>query len=95
MSENNELEFDFSRLKSSNSAGLALMIEWIKLAKRSNKKIRFLSISEDLKAIANINESLTKFGIAVLRFDMTAIGESEGEFTETNENGNLLYFLDY
>ncbi|MCI0448610.1 MAG: lysophospholipase [Chlorobi bacterium] len=40
--------------------------------------------SKDLKAIININRSLTKMGIASLRFDMTGIGESEGDFSETN-----------
>jgi len=49
--------------------------------------------SKDLKAIANINESLTKFGIATLRFDMTGIGDSEGEFTETNFTTQIEDFL--
>ncbi len=40
--------------------------------------------SKDLKSIANIDESLTNFGIGVLRFDMTGIGESEGDFSDTN-----------
>ncbi|NOS86123.1 MAG: alpha/beta fold hydrolase [Ignavibacteria bacterium] len=40
--------------------------------------------SMELKAIANINKALTKHGIAVLRFDMTGIGESEGNFPDTN-----------
>ena len=49
--------------------------------------------SKDLKAIANINGSLTKYGIATLRFDMTAIGDSEGEFTETNFTTQVEDFL--
>lgn len=40
--------------------------------------------SKELKAIANINAKLTEFGIAVLRFDMTGIGSSEGKFEDTN-----------
>lgn len=40
--------------------------------------------SMELKAIANINRALTRHGIAVLRFDMTGIGESEGSFPDTN-----------
>jgi len=40
--------------------------------------------SMELKAIANINNVLTKQGIAVLRFDMTGIGDSEGSFPESN-----------
>jgi len=40
--------------------------------------------SMELKAISNINKILTKHGIAVLRFDMTGIGESEGSFPDSN-----------
>ena len=40
--------------------------------------------SKDLKAIGNIDFSLAKEGIAVLRFDFTGIGESEGEFSDSN-----------
>ncbi|RPI17627.1 MAG: alpha/beta fold hydrolase [Ignavibacteriae bacterium] len=40
--------------------------------------------SKELKSIANINLSLTEAGIAVLRFDYTGIGESEGNFTDSN-----------
>lgn len=46
------LEFDFSALKSSDSAGLALIIEWIKFAKANNKSIRFAHLSRDLLSIA-------------------------------------------
>lgn len=40
--------------------------------------------SKDLKSIANINNALAGLGIATLRFDMTGIGESEGNFIDTN-----------
>jgi phospholipid transport system transporter-binding protein len=49
-----ELTFDFSQVKDSNSAGLALIMEWIKLARRCEKPIRFNAISKDLMAIAKI-----------------------------------------
>lgn len=45
--------------------------------------------SKDLKAIANINESLTLSGIASLRFDFTGIGGSEGNFSDTNYSGYI------
>lgn len=46
------LTFDFSSLKSSNSAGFALIVEWIKFAKSQNKPICFENLSDDLLSIA-------------------------------------------
>lgn len=37
----NELKFDLSRVNSSNSAGLALLLEWIRHAKKIAKPISF------------------------------------------------------
>ena len=45
--------------------------------------------SKDLKAIANIDFSLAKEGIASLRFDFTGIGESEGDFPDSNYSDYL------
>ena len=45
--------------------------------------------TKNLKTIGNINESLTEEGIAVLRFDFTGLGESEGDFAETNFTTNV------
>lgn len=47
-----ELQFDFSQLKSSDSSGLALLIEWLKFAKRFNKPIRFNYLSQEMISIA-------------------------------------------
>ena len=47
-----QLRFDFSQLHSSDSAGLALVIEWMKLAEQSHKKIQFDNVSDDLMSIA-------------------------------------------
>ncbi|MFP4440172.1 MAG: alpha/beta fold hydrolase [Chloroflexaceae bacterium] len=43
----------------------------------------------NLKAVANISRALTAEGIAVLRFDFTGLGESEGEFADTNFSSNV------
>src|SRR2546422_2419217 len=40
--------------------------------------------SKDLKAYRNIDLSLTASGIGVLRFDFRGIGESGGDFSDTN-----------
>lgn len=54
--------------------------------------------SKDLKAVRHISRQLAQRGIAVLRFDFTGLGESEGEFAETNFTSNvedLLAAADY
>ena len=45
--------------------------------------------TKNLKAVVNINRALAAQGIAVLRFDFTGLGESEGEFEETNFSTNV------
>ncbi|TWT49738.1 Alpha/beta hydrolase family protein [Rubripirellula amarantea] len=44
--------------------------------------------NKDLKAIVRISRSLAEQGIAVLRFDMTGLGGSEGDFARTNFTSN-------
>ena len=45
--------------------------------------------SKDLKATARISRALVERGIAVLRFDFTGLGESAGDFADTNFSSNL------
>ena len=45
--------------------------------------------SKDLKAVGWISRALVERGIAVLRFDFTGIGESEGDFAATDFSSNL------
>jgi uncharacterized OsmC-like protein/alpha/beta superfamily hydrolase len=45
--------------------------------------------SKDLKAAGWISSALTERGIAVLRFDFTGIGESEGDFASTDFSSNV------
>ena len=45
--------------------------------------------NKNLLAIKNISKSLTSNGFGVLRFDFTGLGESEGDFAETNFSGNV------
>lgn len=45
--------------------------------------------SKNLKAVANISHALNLEGIAVLRFDFTGLGESEGDFADTNFSSNV------
>ena len=45
--------------------------------------------NKNLNAVRNISRALTLAGIAVLRFDFTGLGDSEGEFEETNFSSNV------
>lgn len=45
--------------------------------------------SKSLTAIRHISRALTLQGIAVMRFDFTGLGESEGDFADTNFSGNV------
>ena len=44
--------------------------------------------SKDFKAPVNISRSLVNEGIGVLRFDFPGLGDSEGEFSDTNFTAN-------
>ena len=45
--------------------------------------------SKDIKAAVSISRELARYGIAVLRFDFTGLGESEGDFADTNFTSNV------
>lgn len=45
--------------------------------------------SKNYKAVGNISKALTRGGIGVFRFDFTGLGESEGNFAETNFTSNV------
>jgi putative redox protein len=45
--------------------------------------------NKNLTAVRNIGRALTSKGIAVFRFDFTGLGESEGEFEDTNFTSNV------
>ena len=45
--------------------------------------------SKDSRAPAHIGKTLVEQGIALLRFDFTGLGGSEGEFENTNFSSNI------
>lgn len=45
--------------------------------------------NKNLTAVRNISRCLNQAGIAVFRFDFTGLGESEGEFADTNFTSNI------
>ncbi len=45
--------------------------------------------TKNLNAVVNISRAMTRNAIAVLRFDFTGLGESEGDFAETTFSSNV------
>lgn len=45
--------------------------------------------NKNLSAVKNISRTLTANGFGVLRFDFTGLGESDGDFENTNFSGNV------
>ena len=50
------IEVDCAEVRASDSAGLAVLIEWLAWARRSDRKLRFANVPEALRAIARICE---------------------------------------
>lgn len=48
-----KLNIDLAEVTRSDSAGLALLIDWMRLAKTTNKEIMFYNIPAQMLAIAN------------------------------------------
>ncbi len=48
--------------------------------------------NKNLRAIGRITQMLAQHGIATLRFDFTGLGESEGDFSETNFSSSVADF---
>jgi phospholipid transport system transporter-binding protein len=51
-----DLEVDLSGVGDSDSAGLALLIEWLRLARQWNKKIHFANVPPQIEALARTSE---------------------------------------
>jgi putative redox protein len=45
--------------------------------------------SKDIKAAHHISQSVASTGLAVLRFDFTGLGESQGDFADTSFSSNV------
>ena len=51
-----ELDVDLGGVGESDSAGLALLIEWLRLARQGAKTIRFANVPAQIEALARISE---------------------------------------
>ena len=54
--EHSQLEIDLSGITASDSAGLALLLEWVTWANHSVREIRFKDMPEKILAIARTTE---------------------------------------
>jgi phospholipid transport system transporter-binding protein len=51
-----QIEVDLGGVGESDSAGLALLIEWMRVAKQAGKQIHFANVPEQIAALARISE---------------------------------------
>ncbi|HSG96495.1 MAG TPA: STAS domain-containing protein [Woeseiaceae bacterium] len=54
--EHSQLEIDLSEVTDTDSAGLALLLEWVTWANHSVREIRFTGIPDKIMAIAHTTE---------------------------------------
>lgn len=54
--EHTQLDIDLSGVEDSDSAGLALLLEWVTWANHSVREIRFTNVPEKILAIARTTE---------------------------------------
>mgnify|MGYP001046771011 CR=1 FL=1 len=50
------IETDFAAVTESDSAGLALLLEWLRLARKSGQQLHFDNVPEQIMALARISE---------------------------------------
>ena len=51
-----DLDIDLAGVSETDSAGLALLIEWMRLAKEAGRSIRFENVPGQISALARISE---------------------------------------
>jgi phospholipid transport system transporter-binding protein len=55
LSQSSALDFDFGQVSASNSAGVALLLEWLKYAKQQQKSVSFKNIPKHLHSIIAVS----------------------------------------
>ena len=82
-----------SKIRFTNRAGLEL-VGSLELPAGGNWQATALfahcfTCTRNIKAARNITRALSRAGFAVLRFDFTGLGESDGDFSDTSFSSNL------
>ncbi len=50
------IKVDFSKVSDADSAGLALLLEWVSWARAARREMRFFEIPSQIRAVAEISE---------------------------------------
>ena len=58
---NAQMQIDLSGVKHADSAGLSLLVEWLRLAKQQGRRLEYVALPAQLKALAGISEVETLF----------------------------------
>lgn len=56
LTHHNTIEFDLAGISRTDSAGLALLLEWVNWARSTGREISFRNIPEQIRAMAQISE---------------------------------------
>lgn len=67
--QSKEIDVDLGGVGESDSAGLALLIEWLRIARQGGQAIRFANVPAQIEALARISEVE----------DLIGSGEKKGE----------------
>ena len=59
-----QIDVDLGGVGESDSAGLALLIEWLRVARQSGKQIHFANVPAQIQALARISEVEDLIGIS-------------------------------
>lgn len=82
-----------NRIKFTNKDGIVLTARLEMPADRKPESFALFAhcftCNKNLSAIRNISRALTSAGFGLLRFDFTGLGESEGDFADTNFSSNI------
>ena len=84
-----KIKFEFENSKGENLAGLLEMPEHLEDIKTFALFAHCFTCGKDIAAASRISRALAAQGIAVLRFDFTGLGNSDGDFSNTNFSSNI------
>lgn len=61
------ITIDLKNVDRADSAGLALLVEWLQLARRRNRELTFANVPEQVRSLIRVNGLSTALGISSSR----------------------------